>query len=68
MLELMERLFTTALPEFKHLEEFEWVGYPELKADMVQVILKTHPNIQRLGLMYVPPFFSSSLLVLTLLG
>jgi hypothetical protein len=26
-----------ALPEFRALEEFEWIGYPELQADMVQV-------------------------------
>jgi len=33
----MSRIFKTALPEFRALEEFEWMGYPELQADMVQV-------------------------------
>ena len=45
-------IFRSALPEFKALEEFEWIGYPELQADMVKVLLKSHPNLARLGLMY----------------
>src|SRR6267142_3267878 len=48
-------IFKTALPEFKALEEFEWIGYPELQVDMVQALLKTHPNLNKLGLMYLPP-------------
>lgn len=47
-------IFRSALPEFKALEEFEWIGYPELQADMVEVLLKSHPNLARLGLMYFP--------------
>jgi len=47
-------IFRSALPEFKALEEFEWIGYPELQADMVKVLLKSHPNLARLGLMYIP--------------
>ncbi|KAI0309909.1 hypothetical protein OF83DRAFT_1253057 [Amylostereum chailletii] len=50
MLDLMSRIFRTALPEFKALREFEWIGYPELQADMVQVLLQSHPNLDRLGL------------------
>jgi len=46
-------VFRSALPEFKALEEFEWIGYPELQADMVQVLLRTHPNLAKLGLMYL---------------
>lgn len=44
-------IFRTAIPEFKALQEFEWIGYPELQADMVQVLLECHPNLDRLGLM-----------------
>ncbi|KAI0282236.1 hypothetical protein BC826DRAFT_1065777 [Russula brevipes] len=29
------------------LEEFEWIGYPELQADMVQVLLKSHSNLNQ---------------------
>jgi hypothetical protein len=47
-------IFRSALPEFKALEEFEWIGYPELQADMVKVLLKSHPSLARLGLMYFP--------------
>ncbi|KAI0246589.1 hypothetical protein BJV78DRAFT_1297892 [Lactifluus subvellereus] len=50
MLDVMSRLFRTALPEFRALEEFEWIGYPELQAEMVQVLLKNHPNLVKLGL------------------
>jgi hypothetical protein len=46
-------IFRTVLPDFKALEEFEWIGYPELQADMVQVLLKSHPNLTKLGLMYL---------------
>ncbi|KAI0297045.1 hypothetical protein B0F90DRAFT_1811223 [Multifurca ochricompacta] len=50
MLDVMSRIFRTALPEFKALEEFEWIGYPELQADMIQALLKSHPNLVKLGL------------------
>ncbi|KAH9976596.1 hypothetical protein BGW80DRAFT_1436025 [Lactifluus volemus] len=50
MLEVMSRLFRTALPEFKALQEFEWIGYPELQAEMVQVLFQSHPKLVKLGL------------------
>ncbi|KAH9993095.1 hypothetical protein BJV77DRAFT_1000192 [Russula vinacea] len=50
MLDVMSRIFSSALPEFKALEEFEWIGYPELQANMVKVLLKSHPNLAKLGL------------------
>ncbi|KAF9529918.1 hypothetical protein CPB83DRAFT_851811 [Crepidotus variabilis] len=50
MLDLMIRIFKTALPEFKSLRDFEWIGYPEMRADMVQAVLATHPNLHGLGL------------------
>lgn len=50
MLDLMLRIFRTALPEFKDLREFEWIGYPELRAEMVQAILLSHSKLQGLGL------------------
>lgn len=51
MLDLMIRLFRTALPEFKALEDFEWIGYPEMRAEMVQAILKSHSGLHGLGSM-----------------
>ena len=45
-------IFRTVLPEFTSLREFQWIGYPELRADMVQAVFTHHPNIQSLGLMY----------------
>ena len=51
-------IFRVALPEFKALKDFEWIGYPELKADMVQSVLNSHPNLQSLGLVYEIPFHS----------
>ena len=50
-------IFSFALPEFKALEEFEWIGYPKLQADMVKVLLKSHSNLAKLGLMYLPTAF-----------
>lgn len=47
-------IFRTALPEFKALEDFEWIGYPEMRADMVQAVLQSHSHLQSLGLMFVP--------------
>jgi hypothetical protein len=46
-------IFRTALPEFRALEEFEWIGYPELRADTVQALLQSHPNLVKLGLVYI---------------
>ena len=54
-------IFRTVLPEFSSLREFQWIGYPELRAEMVQAIFTHHPNIQSLGLMYArTPFIYSS--------
>ncbi|EGN94620.1 hypothetical protein SERLA73DRAFT_114070 [Serpula lacrymans var. lacrymans S7.3] len=50
-LELVSRMFRAALPEFKALREFEWIGYPEMRADMVSSLLASHPHIRCLGLM-----------------
>ncbi len=43
-------MFRSALPAFNSLREFEWIGYPELRAEMVQAVLETHPKLQSLGL------------------
>lgn len=51
MLDLMTRIFKTALPEFKALVDFEWIGYPEFRAEMVQAVLESHPHLKGLGLM-----------------
>ena len=45
-------IFRAALPEFTSLREFQWIGYPELRAEMVQAVFMHHPNIQSLGLVY----------------
>lgn len=50
MLDLMIRIFRTALPEFRALEDFEWIGYPEMRAEMVQAVLKSHQGLHGLGL------------------
>lgn len=50
MLDLMARIFKTALPEFRSLKDFEWIGYPEMRAEMVKAVLASHPNLQGLGL------------------
>ncbi|KAF7360763.1 hypothetical protein MVEN_00808300 [Mycena venus] len=50
MLDLMVRIFRSALPEFKALRDFEWIGYPEMRAEMVQTVLATHPHLHGLGL------------------
>ncbi|PSR73013.1 hypothetical protein PHLCEN_2v11117 [Hermanssonia centrifuga] len=50
MLDIMTRIFRTALPAFKSLKEFEWIGYPELRADMVQAVLASHSHLRSLGL------------------
>ncbi|RDB17685.1 hypothetical protein Hypma_001198 [Hypsizygus marmoreus] len=50
MLDLMARIFKTALPEFKALVDFEWIGYPEMRAEMVQAVLASHPRLRGLGL------------------
>ncbi|KAJ3912034.1 hypothetical protein F5877DRAFT_54605 [Lentinula edodes] len=50
MLDLMMRIFRTALPEFKALQDFEWIGYPELRADTIQDILQSHSGLHGLGL------------------
>ncbi|KAF5314321.1 hypothetical protein D9619_011922 [Psilocybe cf. subviscida] len=50
MLDLMARIFRTALPAFKSLRDFEWIGYPEMRADMVKAVLRTHKHLHGLGL------------------
>ncbi|KAJ3849488.1 hypothetical protein EV368DRAFT_75675 [Lentinula lateritia] len=50
MLDLMMRIFRTALPEFKALQDFEWIGYPELRADTIQDILQSHSGLHGLGI------------------
>ncbi|KAG6864419.1 hypothetical protein C0991_009632 [Blastosporella zonata] len=50
MLDLMARIFKTALPEFRSLVDFEWIGYPEMRAEMVQAVLASHPRLRGLGL------------------
>ncbi|KAH9476900.1 hypothetical protein JR316_0010816 [Psilocybe cubensis] len=50
MLDLMTRIFKTALPEFKALRDFEWIGYPEMRADMVQAVYASHKHLHGLGL------------------
>ncbi|KAH9851278.1 hypothetical protein C2E23DRAFT_831875 [Lenzites betulinus] len=50
MFDLMTRMFKSALPAFSALREFEWIGYPELRVEMVQAVLQTHPNLHTLGL------------------
>jgi len=49
LLDLMLRVFKTALPEFCALREFEWIGYPELRQDMVQFLLLVYPKLDSLG-------------------
>lgn len=51
-----EGIFKTALPEFKALRDFEWIGYPEMRADMVQAVLASHKHLHGLGLMCVKLF------------
>ncbi|KAF9074356.1 hypothetical protein BDP27DRAFT_1416242 [Rhodocollybia butyracea] len=50
MLDLMMRIFRTALPEFTALEDFEWIGYPEMRAEAIQAILRSHKGLSGLGL------------------
>ncbi|KIY63496.1 hypothetical protein CYLTODRAFT_403166 [Cylindrobasidium torrendii FP15055 ss-10] len=50
VLDLMMRAMRTALPKFKALRDFEWIGYPEMRADVVASVLETHSHIQGLGL------------------
>ncbi|KAI0698173.1 hypothetical protein C8T65DRAFT_582077 [Cerioporus squamosus] len=50
MFDLMCRMFKSALPAFCALREFEWIGYPEFRADMVQAVLQAHPHLHTLGL------------------
>ncbi|KAI0742948.1 hypothetical protein C8Q80DRAFT_943720 [Daedaleopsis nitida] len=50
MFDLMCRMFKSALPAFCALREFEWIGYPELRADMVQAVLQAQPHLHTVGL------------------
>ena len=60
MFHFFSGLFREALPSFTALREFEWIGYPELRAENVQAILRSHPNLHSLGLMYVWRYFCSA--------
>lgn len=44
-------MFKNALPEFKSLVEFEWIGYPEMGAEMVKTLLASHSHIRSLASM-----------------
>jgi hypothetical protein len=57
-LSIKSGIFRTVLPEFNSLREFQWIGYPELRADMVQAVFTHHPNVQSLGLMCVCTLFT----------
>ncbi|KAL1741537.1 hypothetical protein HDZ31DRAFT_45224 [Schizophyllum fasciatum] len=50
MMDLMARIFRSALTEFKALRDFEWIGYPEMRDDMVKAVLAAHPALHALGL------------------
>ncbi|KIJ41064.1 hypothetical protein M422DRAFT_172759 [Sphaerobolus stellatus SS14] len=50
LLDLMKRIFREALPSFTALTEFEWIGYPEMKGDIVHAIFSSHPNLKALAL------------------
>lgn len=49
MLDLTARMFKNALPEFKSLIDFEWIGYPEMGAEIVQTLLSSHPHLRSLA-------------------
>jgi len=51
MLDVMLRIFRDAMPAFTALTEFEWIGYPELRKELVSFVLSSHPRLQSLGLM-----------------
>jgi hypothetical protein len=51
-------IFRAALPEFKALKDFEWIGYPEMRAEMVTVLLRSHSHLHSLGLMQADPSHS----------
>lgn len=44
-------MFKNALPEFKSLIDFEWIGYPEMGAEIVQTLLSSHPHLRSLASM-----------------
>lgn len=46
-------IFKTSLPAFRALRDFEWIGYPEMRAEVVQTVLTTHKHLHGLGLMCV---------------
>jgi hypothetical protein len=47
---VIQGIFKHALPAFKSLEDFEWIGYPEMRAEMVKLVLASHPHLHSLGL------------------
>ncbi|SJL10819.1 uncharacterized protein ARMOST_14213 [Armillaria ostoyae] len=50
VLDLITRAFRTAIPKFKELLDFEWIGYPEMRAGVVQHVLVSQSRIESLGL------------------
>ncbi|TEB20189.1 hypothetical protein FA13DRAFT_1743319 [Coprinellus micaceus] len=50
MLNLVLRIFKHALPAFKSLEDFEWIGYPEMRAEMVKLVLDSHSHLHSVGM------------------
>lgn len=44
-------ILKSALPSFTSLQEFEWIGYPELREEFVQAVLAAHPRLHCLGTM-----------------
>jgi hypothetical protein len=37
-------IFRSTIAEFKALKASEWIGYPEMRAEIVQAVLATHPG------------------------
>lgn len=37
------------MPGFTSLQEFEWIGYPEMSGDMVNILYANHPYLHALG-------------------
>lgn len=50
VLDLITRAFRTAIPKFTALRDFEWIGYPEMRASIVQHVLVSQSCIESLGL------------------
>ena len=42
-------IFRNAIPGFTSLQEFEWIGYPEMSGDFVNILYSHHPYLHALG-------------------